>query len=228
MLINSLLEHAICGVRFQPIYSSQEKKIKAWEMLSTLRQGIDCETFFEKMSLNASSRLLRWQLRIIPLCEEGGDYFINVPAKLLCQSELVSEILPSLRSGIVIEVQDPCNFILLTNEERKSFDIMHQRIKKTGAKIWLDDVRSEHLAPLGERICIFDGVKVDKKSLWENRSTPRALQSMIAYCAMMVDQVLIEGIENNELFSLAQNTGCNLMQGFLWPEKKLSVDYVSV
>ena len=60
MLINSLLGHAICGVRFQPIYSSQENKIKAWEMLSTLRQGIDCETFFEKMSLNASSRLLRW------------------------------------------------------------------------------------------------------------------------------------------------------------------------
>ncbi len=35
MLINSLLGHAICGVRFQPIYSSQENKIKAWEMLST-------------------------------------------------------------------------------------------------------------------------------------------------------------------------------------------------
>ncbi|HHP2606628.1 TPA: EAL domain-containing protein [Enterobacter roggenkampii] len=228
MLIHSLLGHAICGVRFQPIYSSQENKIKAWEMLSTLRQGIDCETFFEKMSLNASSRLLRWQLRIISLCEEAGDYFINVPARLLCQSELVSEILPSLRSGIVIEVQDPCNFILLTNEERDSFNTLHQKIKKTGAKIWLDDVKSEHLALLGERISVFDGVKVDKKSLWENRCTPWVLQSMIAYCSVMVEQVLIEGIEDNELFALAQGSGCNLMQGFLWPEKRLNIDYVSV
>lgn len=95
-----------------------------------LTPGDRLRNVFEKMSLNASSRLLRWQLRIISLCEESGDYFINVPARLLCQSELVSEILPSLRSGIVIEVQDPCNFILLTNEERDSFNTLHQKIKK--------------------------------------------------------------------------------------------------
>jgi EAL domain-containing protein (putative c-di-GMP-specific phosphodiesterase class I) len=228
MLINSLLEHAICGVRFQPIYSSKEKKIKAWEMLSALRQGIDCETFFEKMSLNASFRLLCWQLRIISLCEEDGDYFINAPAKLLCQSELVDDILPSLHSGIVIEIQDPCNFILLTKEEQEAYCLTRQKIKNAGAKIWLDDIKGEHLSLLGERICLFDGVKVDKMSLWENRGSPWVLKSMIAYCSLMVEQVLIEGIEDHQLLALAQGTGCNLMQGFLWPEKRLSIDYVPV
>lgn len=228
MLINSLLEHAICGVRFQPIYSSQEKKIKAWEMLSTLRQGIDCETFFEKMSLNASFRLLRWQLRIASLCVDSEAYFINVPAKLLCRSVLIDELLPSLHSGIVIEIQDPCNFISLSKKEQEVFYSMHQKIKNTGAKIWLDDIKHEHLSLLGERICLFDGVKVDKMSLWENRGSPWVLKSMIAYCSLMVEQVLIEGIEDNELLALAQGTGCNLMQGFLWPEKRFSIDYVPV
>ncbi|MBT1726997.1 EAL domain-containing protein [Enterobacter quasimori] len=228
MLINSLLEHAICGVRFQPIYSLQEKKIKAWEMLSFLRQGIDCETFFEKMSLNAIFRLLRWQLRITSLCAESEVYFINVPAKLLCRSALIDEVLPSLHSGIVIEVQDPCNFIALTKEEQEVFCLTRQKIKSTGAQIWLDDIKSEHLSLLGERICLFDGVKVDKMSLWENRGSLWVLKSMIAYCSLMVEQVLIEGIEDNELLALAQGTGCNLMQGFLWPEKRLNIDYTSV
>lgn len=228
MMTNSVLEHAIRGVRFQPIYSLQKEKISAWEVLSILREGNDCETFFTGMSLNSCFRLLRWQLRITELCDENEVFFINTPARLLCRASLLDEILPLLHAGIVIEIQDPDDFILLTNNERQRFILMQQEIRKTGARIWLDDVRAEHLSCLGKQIALFDGVKVDKATLWESRGAPQLMKSMIDYCSAMVEQVLIEGIEDVELFALAQNAGCNFMQGFLWSEKKLSVDYASV
>lgn len=228
MIVNSRLEHALRGVRFQPIYSVQDNSIESWEVLGELYPGIDCENFFNTLSLSASFKVLCWQLDIIAALEKPKNIFINIPAKVLCNPVMVKRIASRLHSGIALEVHDPDNFIQLTPKERSVFEAMRKIIKNTGSHLWLDDVNTEHLLLLGKDISTFDGVKIDKETLWQNRNTPWLFNSLITCCAFMVDKVLIEGVQNQDYFEFARNSGGHLLQGFFWPEERLNICYSSV
>lgn len=228
MMVNSALEHVICGMRLQPIYSLANNNIQAWEVLSALSAGMDNELFFSSLSEYDNFKVLCWQLDAIKGKGGSKKYFINAPAKVLSQSGMVEKIIPGLHPGVVIEIQDPYGFISLNYEEQHNFKSLQKQIKSTGAEIWLDDVKKEHLLMLGESICLFDGVKIDKTVIWDNLLTPQLFKSMISYCLLMVKEVLVEGIENQKQFDFVQMTGCSLLQGFMWPEERLDIRYAEV
>lgn len=214
-------ENAVRGIRFQPIYYVAEKVIKAWGILSLLQPGINHEQYFTLQSEQSCLNILCWQLQIFYKMKNRKRYYLNVPARLLCSSQAVEYILPWLREGIVLEVQDPHGFISLSVSERRAFNAHVRMIKSMGAELWLDDMLPEQYRDLADELARFDGVKIDKSVL----QNPSSLSQLIAHCARHVTSVLVEGVETSQHFKLAQGGGCNFLQGFMWPEERFFISY---
>ncbi len=214
-------ESAVLGIRFQPIYSVAEKMIKAWEVLSLLQPGINHEQYFASQSDLACLNLLCWQLQIVEKMKNRKTYYLNVPARILCSSQATEQLLPWLREGIVLEVQDPENFISLSYSGRQAFYACARMIQSMGAELWLDDILPEQYGYLEAELARFDGVKIDKSVLQE----PSSLSLFIMLCARHVNSVLVEGVENSQHFKIAERGGCHFLQGFMWPEERFFISY---
>ena len=214
-------EYAVRGIRFQPIYSVAEKMIKAWEILSLLQPDIDPEYYFAAQSDLSCLNILRWQLQVIYKMKNRQRYYVNVPARLLCSSQAIEQLLPWLREGIVLEVQDPHGFISLSYAERQAFYAYARMIRSMGAEIWLDDILPEQFGDLEAELGRFDGVKIDKSVL----HVPSALNALITNCSQYVNAVLVEGVENSQHFKIAEGGGSHFLQGFMWPEERYFISY---
>ncbi|WP_421512491.1 EAL domain-containing protein (plasmid) [Enterobacter sp. JS8-1] len=216
------LENALCGIRFQPIYSVAEQEIKAWEVLSLLQPNINTEVYFSAQPDSVYLNILLWQLKLIYHVNNRKRYYLNIPARLLCSLQAVEKLLPWLREGIVLEVQDPQSFISLSRSERLFFYCYTRIIKSTGAEVWLDDILPEQANNLSVEMARFDGVKIDKSVLLK----PSALSPLITHCARHVKFVLVEGVENNEHFTIAKEGGSDFLQGYMWQEEQLFINYI--
>lgn len=216
------IESAVRGIRFQPIYSVAEKVIKAWEILSLLQPGINPEQYFAAQSDRSFLNILCWQLQIIYKMKNRKRYYLNVPARLLCSSQAVEQLLPWLREGIALEVQDPHRFILMSLAERRAFNAHARMIKSMGAELWLDDILPDCFSDSGAELGQFDGVKIDKSVVLQ---APSALSPLITHCARRVQFVLVEGVENSLHFDIAQEGGSHYLQGFMWPEEQFFISY---
>lgn len=215
-------ENAVRGIRFQPIYSVAEKVIKAWEILSLLQPGINPEQYFASQTEQSCLNILCWQLQIIYKMKNRKRYYLNVPARLLCSSQVIEQLLPWLREGIVLEVQDPHGFISLSWVERQAFYAHARMIKSMGAELWLDDILPEQFSNLAAELARFDGVKIDKSVVLQK---PSSLSPLVTQCARHVHSVLVEGVENSQHFKIAEGGGSHLLQGFMWPEERFFISY---
>ncbi|MGF6100546.1 EAL domain-containing protein [Enterobacter sp. A4] len=215
-------ENAVHGIRFQPIYSVAEKMIIAWEILSLLQPGINHEQYFASQSQQSCLNILCWQLQIIYRMNNRKRYYLNVPARLLCSSQAVEYLLPWLRVGIALEVQDPQEFISLSVSERQYFNAHVRMVKSMGAELWLDDILPDHFSYLDDELIRFDGVKIDKSIVLQESSS---LSQFISHCAQYVSSVLVEGVENSRHFDIAKDGGSHYLQGFMWPEEQYFIRY---
>lgn len=215
-------ENAVRGIRFQPIYSVAEKVIKAWEILSLLQPGINHEHYFASQSEQSCLNILCWQLQIIYKMKNRKRYYLNAPARLLCSPQVIEQLLPWLREGIVLEVQDPHGFISLSRGELQVFYAHARMIKSMGAELWLDDILPEQFSDLADELSRFDGVKIDKSVVL---NSPSFLSPLITHCARQVQFVLVEGVENSQHFDIAQEGGSHFLQGFMWPEEQFYISY---
>lgn len=221
-------DNAVCGIRFQPIYSLANKKIVAWEVLSYLHSALDAECFFSSQTDDVFLDILCWQFEMIKELKKTKRCFLNIPASLLYREDVVQYISGYLRNNTIMEVQDPHNFIDLYHSDRDMFHRNIERIKSCGASIWLDDVLPEHIKSLSDAIMLFNGVKIDKSVLHSASTETQVFNHLIEYCRTRVDSVLAEGVENNQHYMIAKNAGCHFLQGFLWPEERFSLYYKSV
>lgn len=215
-------ENAVRGIRFQPIYSVTEKVIKAWEILSLLQPGINHERYFASQTDQSCLNILCWQLQIIYKMKNRKRYYLNVPARLLCSSQAIERLLPWLREGIVLEVQDPHGFISLSVFERRAFNAHARMIKSMGAELWLDDILPKQFGQLADELARFDGVKIDKSVVLKS---PLSLSPLIAECVQYVQFVLVEGVENSKHYEIAEESGSHFVQGFMWPEEQFYISY---
>lgn len=220
-----LFKNTICGLRFQPIYCLSDNNIQAWEVLSALKEDIQPERFFSSLSHKICLQILLWQLKVIQGINSRQHYYLNAPTKMLCQRRYVDSLLPLLRSGITIEVQDPDVFFALSDKENQEFLALTREIQNRGASLWLDDIKPEHLPLLATDINHFDGIKIDKTVIWNYQSVPDVFLSLMARLSFMTDSILIEGIENQTQLSLAARSGCSLLQGYYWPEEILNLHF---
>ncbi|WP_234081718.1 EAL domain-containing protein [Enterobacter quasiroggenkampii] len=218
-------ENAVRGIRFQPIYSVAEKVIKAWEILSLLQTGINPEQYFASQTEQSCLNILCWQLQIIYKMKNRKRYYLNVPARLLCSSQVIEQLVPWLREGIVLEVQDPHGFISLSRVERQAFYAHTRMIKSMGAELWLDDILPEQFSDLANELALFDGVKIDKSVVLLE---PSSLTPLIVECARYVQFVLVEGVENSHHYEIAEESGSHFLQGFMWPEEQFYISYTAV
>lgn len=221
-------DQALCGIRFQPIFSLREKQIQSWEVLSILHPELNHEHFFANQSEDFYLNVLCWQLQAVNKINNHKRYYFNVPARILCQQEWVGHITRFLRRGLVIEIQDPQGFISLSAADKKSFKRSLQCIRATGAEIWLDDLLPEYLPDVMSDLVLFDGIKIDKSLLSTSSYSPAILKKLIADCLTKVKSTLVEGIEHHQHFALTESAGCQFLQGFMWPEQRLKLRYTPV
>lgn len=221
-------ESAVCGLRFQPIYSLEEKAITAWEILSILHPALNSERYFSSQPHDVSLNILCWQLVIIAKMKNKKRYYLNIPAKLLARSNVLQRIARLLRPGIVIEIQDPQELISISGPERERFYQNKKMLQSCGAEVWIDDLQPEYIPYLSETLHFYDGVKIDKSVLHHTSHEPEIFQGLIALCMKRVKSVLVEGVENGVHFATAASAGCHYLQGFIWPEKRYSLRYMSV
>ena len=221
-------EKAVCGIRFQPIYSLVDKNIQAWEILSILHPELHHERYFSEQPDDVALGMLCWQLLIVAMKKNKQRYYLNAPSRLLCKPRIVERIHKLLRAGVVIEVQDPQAYFSLSIEERGMFNLNVEQIKALGAEVWIDDVIPEYIPYLNDKITLFDGVKIDKSVLHYTAYEPGILSGLITWCKARVKSVLVEGVENSHHFTTAASAGCQYLQGYLWPEERLSLRYMSV
>lgn len=217
-------ENVVRGIRFQPIFSVAEKVIKAWEILSLLQPEMNPEHYFSSQSEQSCLNILCWQLQVIYKMKNRKRYYLNVPARLLCSSQVVEHLLPWLREDIVLEIQDPHGFISLSRTERQAFYAHARMIKSMGAELWLDDILPAQFNDLETELGRFDGVKIDKSVLLQ---APSSLSPFITHCARYVKAVLVEGVENRQHYDMAEGGGSHFLQGFMWPEEQFFINYTS-
>lgn len=74
----------------------------------------------------------------------------------------------------------------------------------------------------------YDGVKIDKSVLHHMAHEPEVFPDLIAFCMLRVKSILVEGVENSLHFAMAASAGCHYLQGFMWPEERYSLRYMSV
>ncbi|HIA0230614.1 TPA: EAL domain-containing protein [Enterobacter cloacae] len=221
-------ERAVCGLRFQPIYSLEKKAIQAWEILSILHPTLNYERYFSSQPEDQYLSILSWQLVIIAKMKNTKRYYFNIPARLLINSNVVDRIVKLLRPGIVIEIQDPQALISFSLHERELFYQNKAILQNRGEEIWIDDLLPEYLPFLKDKLHLYDGVKIDKSVLHHTADEPEVFPSLISLCMTRVKSVLVEGVENSMHFTLAAGTGCHYLQGFMWPEERYSLRYKPV
>ncbi|MDH1316913.1 EAL domain-containing protein [Enterobacter bugandensis] len=221
-------ESAVRGIRFQPIYSLADDTIHAWEVLSLLHQDLQHERYFSSQPDDVILNILCWQLLIVANMKNRRRYYFNISARLLSQPRVVERIARLLRPGIVIEIQDPQALVSLSASERDSLYQNKDKIQSAGAEVWIDDLLPEHLPSLQNKLALFDGVKIDKSVLHYTAHEPEVFPAFIAWCMSRVKSVLVEGVENSLHFKTAASAGCHYLQGFMWPEERYSLRYMSV
>lgn len=226
MSADAMLKHIILGMRFQPIYSVREQRINAWEVLSLLSHGADSEIFFSSLTSSVVFKVLQWQLQVIRELSRDKHYFLNAPTDLLCQTDMMFALLPLLRTGITIEIQDPHCYLALNEKMRHRFWTTCESIKYTGAEVWLDDILPEHIPALIADFSNFSGIKIDKNVLWRSQSIPALLHSLVTVCSPLVSQIIIEGVESYDDVGMAIDAGGTSLQGYLWPEEQLRFNYI--
>lgn len=123
------IENAMHGVRFQPMYSVAEKVIKAWELLGLIHPGINHKQYLASQScLN----ILCWQLQINYKMKSRKRYYSNVRAGLLRSSQYSEQLLPWLREGVVLEVQEPLSLSKLVRRgTRQVKSVLVKRVENS-------------------------------------------------------------------------------------------------
>jgi EAL domain-containing protein (putative c-di-GMP-specific phosphodiesterase class I) len=221
-------ERAVCGLRFQPIYSLEKREIQAWEILSILHPAINHERYFSSQPEDVSFNILCWQLLVIAKMKNKKRYYFNIPARLLIESKVVDRIARLLRPGIVMEIQDPQALITFSMAERTLFYQNKGALQACGAEVWIDDLLPEYIPYFNDKLHLYDGVKIDKSVLHHMAHEPGVLPGLIAFCMLRVKSILVEGVENSLHFAMAASAGCHYLQGFMWPEERYSLRYMSV
>ncbi|WP_429066216.1 EAL domain-containing protein [Aeromonas bestiarum] len=207
--------------RFQPIVIIESEKIFGYEILS----GGDItkpDLFFSSVDNVFITKLAKRQVAMLNLLAHMTDanninFFINVTPEIINNWEFVKWLCKYSEVNICLEV-DYCSLQqskLGISQENVSY------LKDHNHQVWLDDYKRSLLTCKEDTILnmvSWSGIKIDKTLLWENYHCHAGMVELVNECRTITDVILFEGIETWTQLHACKMSGCNLGQGYYWPE----------
>lgn len=210
----------------QPIVDNVTKKTFSFEILSrpvSIGKAFNIENYFKALSSDDVTWVASVQLMAIKAMGLGRSTLpinINIHHDSLFNDAFISLISNMSNSKLIFELDGFEYDHQLLSDLRNAF----YNIKSLGHEIWLDDYSVNHATDALLTELPWDGVKIDKGLFWQ--SSPTRLSAKVQYCKSVVDNVVIEGVEDDFLFDLSIKSSANYSQGFHW--RLLNLDEVFI
>lgn len=221
-ILLSVNQH-ISGLRLEPIVNLFSGQVISHEVLSQLPPSRDPEAFFANLPVTDSVALFCHQVDLLKSLQKSGRYFLNLPLKALIDDRLFARLLDVCESWITIEIQDAPLFGTLNRQHQRCLCERIKLLQQERISVWLDDLTDRCMESFHRYAFDVGGVKIDKYAFWALCNNRRALRQLVAQCADISPQIVIEGIEDSLHLELARQSGANLGQGYLWPHKRWSL-----
>ncbi|AIR63936.1 EAL domain-containing protein [Cedecea neteri] len=218
-ILLSVNQH-ISGLRLEPIVNLFNGHVISHEVLSQLTPSSDADDFFAHLPVFDSMAIFCHQVGLLKSLQAPGTYTLNLPLMALIDERLFTRLLDVCESWITIEIQDAPLFGLCSRQHQLCLCERIKLLQQQRISVWLDDLTDGCIESFHRYAIDVGGVKIDKHAFWTLSKNPRALRQLVAQCADISPQIVIEGIEDNHHLELARQSGASYGQGYLWPHKR--------
>ncbi len=202
----------IAFYRLEPFIDLELNQITGYEVLSTLRDGIDAGKWFARLSGEQQIELLLLQIEsVADEVKEKCFFNLSVEGFLWLKERHINRM--TRCDNVCLEVSDSSVLKTLNDKKRYLFFKHTAALRNGGVEIWMDDFCSDDLISLPEYKGKVDGVKIDRS---EMRSVH--LSNLINIVKKMLGNipVLIEGVETLNDLAQGASSGADIAQGYLW------------
>lgn len=229
--IDRALQHTSFDVYFQPIYSTKEKKIVAAEALLRMydeEMGFVSPDEFIPIAEKNGKIIDIGHLVIEHVCrflqrEDIKKYGLRYIEVNLSVVECMQENLPEELKQIMEKYNVDCSQLNLEITETalaQNQDVLvenMQKINEMGITFSLDDYGTGYSTITYMMTMPFKIVKIDKSILWSSFENEKAMIALCASINMIKDmemEIVVEGIESEEMADKLSELGCDFLQGF--------------
>ncbi len=203
--------------RLEPLIDLTASHIIGYEVLSQLREGLNSEQWFSRLSGRQQITLLRQQInRVSGKVNATCFYNLTVAGFIALNHFDIEDI--AAYSHVSIEVADASALKYLNDKEQYFFFKNIDRLRFSGVNVWIDDFSSDDLITLPEYKDHVDGVKIDKKEIHT-----RHLKDIVWFIKKVMGNVpvLIEGVESDRELNNGIASGADIAQGYYWRHKSM-------
>ncbi|MGL5266224.1 MAG: EAL domain-containing protein [Plesiomonas shigelloides] len=211
----------------QPIVDNLTKKTFSFEILSrpvSLGRKFNIEGYFNSLSAADVTWVALMQLKMIKSMGRVNSMLpvnVNIHYQSLFDNDFISMVSRVSNSKLIFEINGfRFNDYLLTDLCSAFY-----KIKSFGHEVWLDDYSVNNATKELLLALPWDGVKIDKSLFW--KLSPEELLAKVKFCRGVVDNVIIEGVEDDFLFNLSVRSSANFSQGFHWSFMKAEDVFVT-
>ena len=229
--IDRALQHTNFDVYFQPIFSTKERKIVAAEALLRMydeEMGFVSPEEFIPIAEKNGKIIEIGHLVLESVCrflqkEDIKKYGIRYIEVNLSIIECMQEELPAELEHILNKYNVDYNQINLEITETalaQNQEILAENMKKIsemGLSFSLDDYGTGYSTITYMMTLPFKIVKIDKSILWSSFENEKAMIALCASINMIKDmqmEIVVEGVESEEMVDKLAELGCDFLQGF--------------
>lgn len=231
--IDRALQHTNFDVYFQPIFSTKEKRIVAAEALLRMydeEMGFVSPEEFIPIAEKNGKIIQIGHLVIEHVCrflqrediKKYGLRYIELNLSVVeCMQKNLPEDLRQIMqkynvdgSQINLEITETA---LVENQEILVENM--QKINEMGITFSLDDYGTGYSTITYMMTMPFKIVKIDKSILWSSFENEKAMIALCASINMIKDmemEIVVEGIESEEMADKLSELGCDYLQGFYY------------
>jgi len=229
--IDRALQHTNFDVYFQPIFSTKERRIVAAEALLRMydeEMGFVSPEEFIPIAEKNGKIIEIGHLVLEHVCQflqredikKYGLRYIEVNLSII---ECMQRNLPEELGQILQKYNIDCKQINLEITETalaQSQEILAenmQKITEMGISFSLDDYGTGYSTITYMMTLPFKIVKIDKSILWSSFENEKAMIALCASINMIKDmemEIVVEGIESEEMANKLAELGCDYLQGF--------------
>ena len=229
--IDRALLHTNFDVYYQPIFSTKEKKIVAAEALLRMydeEMGFVSPEEFIPIAEKNGKIIEIGHLVLERVCQflqkedikKYGIHYIEVNLSIV---ECIQEGLPEELENILQKYNVDYNQINLEITETalaQNQDVLAENMKKIsemGLSFSLDDYGPGYSTITYMMRLPFKIVKIDKSILWSSFENEKAMIALCASINMIKDmqmEIVVEGVESEEMADKLAELGCDFLQGF--------------
>ena len=228
-------------VYYQPIYSTKEKRIVAAEALLRMydeEMGFVSPDEFIPIAEKNGKIIEIGHLVLEKVCQflqkedirKYGIHYIEVNLSII---ECIQKELPQRIEELMKKYKVDCTQINLEITETalaQNHEILAANMKKInemGVTFSLDDYGTGYSTITYMMTLPFKIVKIDKSILWSSFQNEKAMIALCASINMIKDmdmEIVVEGVESEEMATKLAELGCDYLQGFYFskplPEKQ--------